>query len=67
MSQEITKQTITYNNIMVVIMMINIQMNIWNQNLTTNLNKTIMKKETRFDKLIWISESQTETTYIYTR
>ena len=27
----------------------------------------IMKKESRFDKLIWISESQTETTYTYTR
>jgi len=26
-----------------------------------------MKKETRFDKLVWISESQTETTYTYTR
>jgi len=26
-----------------------------------------MKKETRFDKLIWISELQTETTYTYTR
>jgi len=26
-----------------------------------------MKKETKFDKLIWISESQTETTYTYTR
>jgi len=26
-----------------------------------------MKKETRFDKLVWISESQTETTYTYTK
>jgi len=26
-----------------------------------------MKKETRFDKLIWISETETDTTYTYTR
>jgi hypothetical protein len=26
-----------------------------------------MKKETRDDKLIWISETETDTTYTYTR
>ncbi len=38
-----------------------------NINVKRNEINKNMKKETRFDKLIWISESQTETTYTYTR